>query len=136
MTRACDPPAHRGRSRETDRRVIGSRASSNMPRGTMEDANRLTAQDASAASDGSTIMLTFTVETAGEPSKDVTVQIATTVADRLWLSLGTALAKSHTTDLAEMAKRLTAGVTPPRWTRGEEPKAGRGAGFWGVPTPA
>ena len=85
-----------------------------MLRGTMEDANRLTAQDASAASDGSTITLTFTVETAGEPSKDVTVRIATTVADRLWLSLGAALAKSHTTDLAEMAKRLTAGFTPRR----------------------
>ena len=80
----------------------------------MEDANRLTAQDATAASDGSTITLTFTIETAGQLSKDVTVQIANTVADKLWLSLGTALAKSHTTDLAEMAKRLTAGFTPRR----------------------
>ncbi len=80
----------------------------------MEDANRLTAQDATAASDGRTITLTFTVETAGQPSKDVTVQIANTVADKLWLSLGTALAKSHTTDLAEMAKRLTSGFTPRR----------------------
>ncbi len=80
----------------------------------MEDTDGLTAKDATAASDGSTITLTFTVETAGEPSKDVTVQIATAVADRLWLSLGTALAKSHTTDLAEMAKRLTAGFTPRR----------------------
>ncbi len=80
----------------------------------MEDTNRLTAKDATAASDGSTITLTFTVENTGQLSQDLTVQITNTIADRLWLSLGTALAKSHTIDLAEMAKRLTAGFTPHR----------------------
>jgi hypothetical protein len=66
------------------------------------DASPFVAQDAHAASEDGKIVLTFEGTNLNEPGKNVAVQIATSVADRLLVSLGAALAKSHATDAAEM----------------------------------
>jgi len=93
------------------------------------------AQDAHATSEDGKIIMTFEPATLNEPGENVTVQIPTTIADRLLVSLGAALAKSHATDAAEMVRRFTTGLTSRRCAReGRQPTDRQRSGvFWDDP---
>ena len=80
----------------------------------MDENLNFLAQDAQATAAEGHLILTFRIDTPGQEGKEVAVQIANSTADKLLVSLGAALAKSHATDAAEMVKRFTAGLTTRR----------------------
>lgn len=97
-----------------DSAAAGQAPGSQAPESSDSASRSFIAEEAHAAATEGHVTLSFRVGRAGSTSEDLTVQVPTSVADRLVISLGSALAVNHATDAAEMVKRFTAGLTARR----------------------